>query len=101
MFGDGGRRGRPAISVNPLSALIPRGAPPPPPAPGAPPARAALTAPRPQVRTGTMTPGPALLLLLPPLLLGALPPAAAARGESWRPARRPGPRQRRPFRSRP
>lgn len=50
-----------------------------------------------------MTPSPVLvLLLLPPLLLlGALPPAAAARGECWRPARRPGLRQRRPFPSGP
>lgn len=47
-----------------------------------------------------MTPSPALVLPLL-LLLGALPPAAAARGECWRPARRPGLRQRRPFPSGP
>lgn len=40
--------------------------------------------------TGEMTRSPALLLLLPPLLLGALPSAEAARGESWRPVWRSG-----------
>lgn len=48
-----------------------------------------------------MTPSPASVLPLLLLLLGALPPAAAARGECWRPARRPGLRQRRPFPSGP
>lgn len=122
MFGEGGRRGRPVISVNPLSAFDTHGSPRrrflrperaqggragpadprgpglgcwrprgPRPDSGDPHSRAGDQPPN-TLRSGQaeMTPSPALLLLLPPLLLGALPLAAAARGESWRPARRPG-----------
>lgn len=104
-----GRRGRPVISVNPLSAFD---------AHGLPAASSARSARRPEAATlppshprasdrtdiprsalAEMAPRPALLLFLPPLLLGALPQAVAARGESraapFLPALNPVPVQRR------